>query len=122
MIVLNKIVKLDDGSELEVGLTGNSSNKTIMLPIAKRSVFGQDAEMLKLWGVDPKLGNKFVEGLSDMFQVLFFDYEGHRMEHPNGDNLTPETIVKDFLLIADEMKVWILWVFMASFGWITIGY
>lgn len=105
MIVLNKIVKLNDGSEIEVCLTGNSNNKTIMLPIAKKSVFGQAAETLKLWGVDPELGNKFVAGLSDTFQVVFFDYEGHRLEHPNRDNLTPETIVKDFLLIADELKV-----------------
>ncbi|WP_211750219.1 alpha/beta hydrolase [Paenibacillus sp. Marseille-Q4541] len=102
---MNKIVKLNDGSELEVGLTGDTTSKVIMLPIAKKSVFGEEAEKLKLWGVDPELGKNFVEGLSDKFQVLYFDYEGHLFTHPQPDYLTPENITKDLLRIADEMKV-----------------
>jgi pimeloyl-ACP methyl ester carboxylesterase len=102
---LIKMIKLYNNSEIEVGLTGNLHNKTIMLPIAKKSVYGKDAENLKLWGVDPELGKNFVEGLADQFQVLYFDYEGHLFNHPNPDDLTPERIVNDFLLIADEMNV-----------------
>lgn len=41
----------------------------------------------------------------DKFQILYFDYEGHRLQNPNPDNLTPEHIVKDLLSIADEMNV-----------------
>lgn len=100
-----KLVTLADGSMLEVGLTGKPGGKIIMLPIAKKSVSGQEAESLKMWGVDPELGKHFVEGLSDLFQVLHFDYEGHRFQHPLPDRLTPDAIALDFLRIADEMRV-----------------
>ena len=102
---MKKFVTLHDGSQLEVGLTGNRSGKAIMLPVAKSSVYGQKAEYLKAWGVDPELGKHFVEGLSDPFQVLYFDYEGHRFENPQPDHLTPETIANDLLRIADEMNI-----------------
>ncbi|MBP1989595.1 alpha/beta fold hydrolase [Paenibacillus eucommiae] len=102
---MKKIVTLSGGSTIEVGLTGNTSNKVIMLPVAKKSVYGQEAESLRLWGVDPELGKNLVEGLSDKFQVLYFDYEGHLLENPQPDDLTPENIAKDLLLIADEMNV-----------------
>ncbi|MGP0585661.1 alpha/beta fold hydrolase [Paenibacillus timonensis] len=100
-----KLVALADGSTLEVGLTGKPGGKTIMLPIAKKSAYGQEAESLRMWGVDPELGKRFVEGLSVQFQVLHFDYEGHRFQHPAPDHLTPESIVLDFLRIADEMQI-----------------
>jgi len=101
---LKKIIRLTNHSAIEVGLTGGSDRPTIMLPIAKKSVYNQEAENLKLWGVDPELGKHFVEGLADTFQVLYFDYEGHLFQHPV-DNLTVDHIVKDLLLIADEMNV-----------------
>ncbi|WP_427050608.1 alpha/beta fold hydrolase [Paenibacillus sp. TC-CSREp1] len=102
---MEKIIKLMDESELKVGLVGNSDSPTIMLPVAKESVYGQEAENLKLWGVDPESGKHFIEGLMDKFQIIYFDYEGHRLQNPNPDNLTPEHIVKDLLTIADEMKI-----------------
>ncbi|MFD5020557.1 alpha/beta fold hydrolase [Paenibacillus sp. NPDC058367] len=101
---MKKIIRLTNHSAIEVGLTGGSDRPTIMLPIAKKSVYNQEAENLKLWGVDPELGKHFVEGLADTFQVLYFDYEGHLFQHPV-DNLTVDHIVKDLLLIADEMNV-----------------
>ena len=100
-----KLVTFSDGSTLEVGLAGKPSRPIIMLPIAKKSVTDQEAESLKMWGVDPDLGQHFVEGLSDLFQVLHFDYEGHRFQHPQPDHLTAEYIATDFLHIADEMGV-----------------
>lgn len=102
---MEKSIKLTDASEIKVGLAGNPDCKTIMLPVAKESVYGQEAEALKLWGVDPELGKHFIEGLLDSFQVLYFDYEGHRLQHPSPENLTPENIVKDLLVIADEMNI-----------------
>ncbi|NEN81708.1 alpha/beta fold hydrolase [Paenibacillus elgii] len=102
---MKKIVELHDGSTLEVGLTGNPSAKVIMLPVAKKSVYGQEAESLKLWGVDPELGKNFVEGLSDTFQVMYFDYESHLFAHPQPNSLTPENMAQDLLRIADEMNV-----------------
>ncbi|WP_449603379.1 alpha/beta fold hydrolase [Paenibacillus sp. Marseille-Q9583] len=101
---MKKIIRLTNHSAIEVGLTGGSDRPTIMLPIAKKSVYNQEAENLKLWGVDPELGKHFVEGLADTFQVLYFDYEGHLFQHPV-DNVTVDHIVKDLLLIADEMNV-----------------
>lgn len=101
---MKKMIRLTDHSEIEVGLTGVPERQTIMLPIAKKSVYHQEAENLKLWGVDPELGEHFVEGLADTFQILYFDYEGHLFQHPV-ENLTAEHIVNDFLHIADEMNV-----------------
>ena len=102
---MKKIVKLTDGSELETGLTGEPGNKVVMLPIAKKNVVGQEAEQLQWWGVDPELGSKFVEGLSDRYQALHFDYEGHLFAHPRPELLTPEAIAMDFLRIADEWEI-----------------
>ncbi|MFB8375059.1 alpha/beta fold hydrolase [Paenibacillus taichungensis] len=99
------MIKMKNGSELEVGLTGNPDRKVIMLPIAKKSVTGQEAETLKLWGVDPELGAKFIAGLSDEFQILHFDYEGHYMAHPYPEHFTSEYITQDLLRIADQMNV-----------------
>lgn len=102
---MEKNIQLIDETELKVGLVGNPDSPTIMLPGAKKSVYGQEAENLRLWGVDPELGKHFIEGLVDKFQVLYFDYEGHRLQHPSPENLTPENLVKDLLTIADEMNV-----------------
>ncbi|MFJ7933319.1 alpha/beta fold hydrolase [Sporosarcina sp. NPDC096371] len=102
---MEKFIKLMDGTELKVGLVGNPNGQTIMLPVAKESVYGQQAEELKLWGVDPELGRHFIEGFVDTIQVLYFDYEGHRLKHPNAEHLTPDNIVNDLLVIADSMNV-----------------
>lgn len=102
---LRKRVKLMNGSAIEAGLAGTPVYGTLMLPVAKKTVTGQEAENLKQWGVDPELGQHFVDGLTDLFQVLFFDYEGHLFTHPNPEGLTAEQVVQDLLRIADEMNV-----------------
>lgn len=102
---MKKMIRLTDHSEIEVCLTGAPGRQTIMLPIAKKSVYNQEAENLRLWGVDPELGKHFVEGLADSFQILYFDYEEYVFQNPSPENLTPEHIINDFLLIADEMNV-----------------
>ncbi|MBO9604453.1 MAG: alpha/beta hydrolase [Paenibacillaceae bacterium] len=100
----NIAIALHDGTTIEVGLAGESGN-VVMLPGTKPAATGREAEMLKLWGVDPELGRRFVDRLSDTFRVLSFDYEGHRFAHPLPDALTPETIATDLLLIADGAGV-----------------
>jgi pimeloyl-ACP methyl ester carboxylesterase len=105
VINMEKNIILSDASVLKVGLVGNPDSPTIMLPVAKESVYGQEADNLKAWGVDPELGKHFIEGLVDKFQILYFDYEGHRLQHPNPEHLTPNNIVKDLITIADEMNV-----------------
>ncbi|MDN4599743.1 alpha/beta hydrolase [Paenibacillus sp. F6_3S_P_1C] len=102
---MKKIITLLNGSQLEAGLTGAQDRRVIMLPIAKKSVTGQEAETLKLWGVDPELGAKFIAGLSDEFQILHFDYEGHYMAHPHPEHFTADYIAQDLLQVADQMNV-----------------
>lgn len=102
---MEKNIKLADGSEVKAGLAGNPGAPTLMLPVVKESVYGQAAEHLRQWGVDPESGKHFVEGLADHFRILYFDYEGHRLQHPNPEKLTPEGIVHDLLTIADEMNI-----------------
>ncbi|MGZ7442758.1 alpha/beta fold hydrolase [Paenibacillus sp. TH7-28] len=102
---MKKKITLTDNSVIEVGLAGQSNARTIMLPVAKKPVYGQEAESLKQWGVDPESGKHLVEGLADRFQVLFFDYEGHLFQNPVSNDLTPEHIVNDLLHIANELSI-----------------
>jgi len=76
-----------------------------MLPVAKKTVTGKQAEELMQWGVNPKLGEHLVEGLADRFFVVSFDYEGHLMDHPNPDGLTADQVAADLLQIADAVAV-----------------
>ncbi|MEK4515459.1 alpha/beta hydrolase [Paenibacillus sp. FSL H8-0122] len=102
---MDKMITLSDGSEIKAGLTGPPGAPVLMLPVAKASVYGQEADHLRLWGVDPELGEHFVDGLRDKFQVLYFDYEGHRLHQPNPLDLTASSIAQDLLTIADKMNV-----------------
>jgi pimeloyl-ACP methyl ester carboxylesterase len=105
MSALKKNISLSDGTALAVGLAGNPANPVVMLPVFKQSVYGKDADNLRMWGVDPELGKHMVEGLSDRFRIIYFDYEGHLMGNPRPELLTPDSICQDFLQIADEMNV-----------------
>lgn len=102
---MDKMITLADGTVIKAGLTGPSGAPVLMLPAAKESVYGQEAEHLRLWGVDPELGEHFIDGLQDKFRVLYFDYEGHRLRQPNPLNLTASSIAQDLLTIAGEMNV-----------------
>ena len=59
------------------------------------------AEELRRWGADPALGHSLIEGLSDAFQVVAFDYEGHVLAVPKPDSLTPANVAGDLLAVAD---------------------
>ncbi|MFB9328917.1 alpha/beta fold hydrolase [Paenibacillus aurantiacus] len=97
-------IRLSSSADIEVGLAGAPDRPVVMLPVAKKSVEGPEADNLKLWGVDPDLGKHFVEGLADAFQVLYFDYESYLFAHPV-EQLTAERVVQDLLHIADAMQV-----------------
>ncbi|WP_020616242.1 alpha/beta fold hydrolase [Paenibacillus daejeonensis] len=96
-------VRLANGSEIEVRRTGDPATPAIMLPVAKKSVTGKQAEELMQWGVNPQLGEHLIEGLADRFYVLSFDYEGHLMDHPNPNGLTADQLAADLLQIADAV-------------------
>jgi pimeloyl-ACP methyl ester carboxylesterase len=90
---------LHDGTSIQVEVSG--SGPVILLPINPTTVTGEQAEEKQKWGVDPALGQHFIEGLSDNFTVVAFDYEGFRIQHPAAETLTPDNIVHDFLAVAD---------------------
>lgn len=56
---------------------------------------------MRKWGVDPELGRSLIDGLSNQFRVVAFDYEGHLMKIPQPDTLTPNNIASDLLAVAD---------------------
>jgi len=116
---LKKKVTLPNGSMIEVGLVGNPKDGVVMLPGTKPAVYGEEADMLRLWGVDPELGEKLVQGLSDGFCVLYFDYEGHYMAQPEPDRFTPEHISNDMLRIADQMQVDRFWYY--GYSWLALA-
>ncbi len=92
-------VALHDGSTIAVEVQGRGP--TVVLPVNPRPVEGPQAEELRRWGADPALGRTLIDGLSDAFRVVAFDYEGHLLQVPKPDSLTPANIVGDLLAVAD---------------------
>jgi hypothetical protein len=47
------------------------------------------------WGADPALGRALIGGLREAFRVVAFDYEGHLLQVPKPDTLTPANLAGD---------------------------
>jgi pimeloyl-ACP methyl ester carboxylesterase len=91
--------RLHDASTIAVEVQGDGP--TVLLPVNPEPVEGPPAEELRRWGVDPALGRSLIDGLSDAFQVVAFDYEGHLLAVPKPDTLTPANVAGDLLAVAD---------------------
>jgi pimeloyl-ACP methyl ester carboxylesterase len=94
-------MRLHDGSTLETEVTG--SGPVVLLPVNPVPIEGTRAQEMRDWGVDPALGRSLIDGLSDRFQVVAFDYEGHVLANPKPDTLTPQNIAADLLAVADSV-------------------
>lgn len=90
---------MHDGSTIYIEIIGTGPN--VLLPVNPQSIEGIQAEEMEKWGVDPSLGRKLIDSLSDRYRVIAFDYEGYVQQNPKADTLTPDNIAKDFLSIAD---------------------
>ncbi|AXI76320.1 alpha/beta fold hydrolase [Peterkaempfera bronchialis] len=93
------VAELHDGQTIEVEVHG--TGPALLLPVNPRPAEGPQADALRKWGVDPALGRSLIDGLSDAFRVVAFDYEGHVMSAPKPDTLTPAAIAGDLLAVAD---------------------
>jgi pimeloyl-ACP methyl ester carboxylesterase len=91
--------RLHDQSTIAVEVHGRGP--TLLLPVNPQPVEGPRAEELRRWGADPALGRSLIDGLSDTFRVVAFDYEGHILKVPKPDTLTPANVVGDLLAVAD---------------------
>jgi len=91
--------RLHDQSTIAVEVHGRGP--AVLLPVNPQPVQGPQAEELRRWGVDPALGRTLIDGLSDTFQVIAFDYEGQVLRVPKPDTLTPENVAGDLLAVAD---------------------
>jgi pimeloyl-ACP methyl ester carboxylesterase len=91
--------RLHDQSTLAVEVQGRGP--TVLLPVNPQPIEGPQAEEMRRWGADPALGRSLIDGLSDVFQVVAFDYEGHLLQVPKPDTLTPVNVVGDLLAVAD---------------------
>jgi pimeloyl-ACP methyl ester carboxylesterase len=92
--------RLHDGSTIEVQVHGEGP--ALLLPVNPRPVEGPRAEELRRWGNDPAHGRSLIDGLADACRVVAFDYEGHVLQVPKPDTLTPDNLAKDFLAVADS--------------------
>jgi pimeloyl-ACP methyl ester carboxylesterase len=92
-------VRLHDGSTIEVQVHGQGP--ALLLPVNPRPVQGPQAEELRRWGNDPALGRSLIDGLADAYRVIAFDYEGHVLQVPKPDTLTPDNLARDLLAVAD---------------------
>lgn len=90
---------LHDGTAIPVSIQG--AGRSVLLPVRIEPYPPSDAETMRRWGADPELGPNLAAGLSHSHRVISADYEGHRMEHPAPDTLTPANVVADLLAIAD---------------------
>jgi pimeloyl-ACP methyl ester carboxylesterase len=93
--------RLHDDSTIAVEVHGQGP--TVLLPVNPEPVEGPQAEELRKWGVDPALGRTLIDGLSDVFRVVAFDYEGHVLQAPKPDTLTPGNVDGDLLAVADAV-------------------
>jgi pimeloyl-ACP methyl ester carboxylesterase len=91
--------RLHDASTIAVEVHGDGP--TVLLPVNPRPVEGPQAEEMRRWGADPALGRSLIDGLGDAFRVVAFDYEGHVLQVPKPDTLTPANVVGDLLAVAD---------------------
>jgi pimeloyl-ACP methyl ester carboxylesterase len=91
--------RLHDQSTIAVEVHGRGP--AVLLPVNPQPVQGPQAEELRRWGVDPALGRTLIDGLSDTFRVIAFDYEGQVLQVPKPDTLTPANVAGDLLAVAD---------------------
>jgi pimeloyl-ACP methyl ester carboxylesterase len=91
--------RLHDASTIAVEVHGRGP--TVLLPVNPRPVEGPQAEEMRRWGGDPALGRSLIDGLGDAFRVVAFDYEGHVLQVPKPDTLTPDNVAGDLLAVAD---------------------
>jgi pimeloyl-ACP methyl ester carboxylesterase len=91
--------RLHDGSTITVAVHGRGP--TVLLPVNPQPVEGPQAEEMRRWGADPALGRALIDGLSDAFRVVAFDYEGQVLQVPKPDTLTPANVAGDLLAVAD---------------------
>jgi pimeloyl-ACP methyl ester carboxylesterase len=91
--------RLHDQSTIAVEVHGRGP--TVLLAVNPTPVEGPQAEELRRWGVDPALGRTLIDGLGDRFRVVAFDYEGHVLQNPKPDTLTPANLAADLLAVAD---------------------
>ncbi|MFL6190854.1 MAG: alpha/beta fold hydrolase [Actinomycetes bacterium] len=91
--------RLLDDSTIAVEVHGRGP--AVLLPVNPRPVEGPQAEEMRRWGADPALGRTLIDGLGDVFRVVAFDYEGHLLQVPKPDTLTPANVVGDLLAVAD---------------------
>lgn len=92
---------LHDGSTIEVEVHG--AGPTLLLPVNPQPITGPQAEAMRQWGADPALGHSLIEGLSDTFRVVAFDYEGQCLRLPKPDTLTPANVASDLLAVANAV-------------------
>jgi pimeloyl-ACP methyl ester carboxylesterase len=91
--------RLHDGGTIAVEVCGHGP--TVLMAVNPRPVEGPAAEELRRWGTDPALGRTLIDGLADSFRVVAFDYEGHVLQEPKPDTLTPANLAGDLLAVAD---------------------
>jgi pimeloyl-ACP methyl ester carboxylesterase len=91
--------RLHDGSTITIEVHGRGP--TVLLPVNPQPIEGPQAEELRRWGADPALGRSLIDGLSDAFRMVAFDYEGQVLQVPKPDTLTPANVAGDLLAVAD---------------------
>jgi pimeloyl-ACP methyl ester carboxylesterase len=91
--------RLHDASTIVFEVHGRGP--TVLLPVNPQPVEGAQAQEMRRWGADPALGRSLIDGLGDAFRVVAFDYEGHLLQVPKPDTLTPANVASDLLAVAD---------------------
>jgi pimeloyl-ACP methyl ester carboxylesterase len=96
------VARLHDGSKLEIEVYG--TGPALLLPVNPTPIDGPQADELRKYGADPVLGRSLINGVSDVFRVVAFDYEGHVLRTPKPTTLTPDSVVADLLAVADAAQ------------------
>jgi hypothetical protein len=109
--------RLHDASTIAIEVHGRGP--TVLLPVNPQPVEGAQAEEMRRWGADPALGRSLIDGLSDAFRVVAFDYEGHLLQVPKPDTLTPANVASDLLAVAGAAGA--DWFAYYGYSWLALA-
>ncbi len=91
--------RLHDGSTIDLEIQGNGP--ALLIPVNPITIKAAQTDEMQKRGVEQPLGRSLIDGLCDKFRVIAFDYEGHLLQAPQPDTLTPDNIANDLLAVAD---------------------
>lgn len=90
---------LHDNTRLPLTIAGEGP--ALLLPVGLNRASPELERQMQAEGLDPQPGVTLLHTLKEHFTVVAFNYEGHRLQHPAAQTMTPSRVAEDLLAVAD---------------------